>query len=67
MRFDGDKILMTYRKKTGPATYIAFENAFSAIFKKMLQYVKDTHAAGLTWQQGGIACSDYTGRHGWLW
>jgi hypothetical protein len=60
MRFVGDKILMTYRK-TGPATYITFENSFSAIFKTMTQYVKDHHPCGLGWQQnGGILTSSYT-------
>jgi hypothetical protein len=60
MRFVGDKILMTYRK-TGPESYITFENAFSAIWKLMIQYVKDNHPAGVAWQQnGGIPVSDYT-------
>jgi adenylyl cyclase-associated protein len=59
MRFIGDKILMGYRK-TGPITYITYENSFSAIWKAMTQYVKDFHPAGLAWQQGGIPTSDYT-------
>lgn len=60
MRYIGDKILMGYRK-TGPATYITFENSYSAIWKKVLEYVKEHHPAGLRWQQGGIALADYTG------
>merc|ERR1719272_1266606 len=60
MRYVGDKILMSYRK-TGPATYITYENTFSAIWKKVLEYVKEYQPAGLKWQQGGIAFDAYNG------
>lgn len=57
MRFTGDKILTTYRRSD--PKMIAFENTFSAIWKKVSPYVKEHHPAGLKWQQGGISTDKY--------
>eukprot|EP00658_Telonema_sp_P-2_P015197 TRINITY_DN15835_c0_g1_i2.p1 TRINITY_DN15835_c0_g1~~TRINITY_DN15835_c0_g1_i2.p1 ORF type:complete len:450 (-),score=128.80 TRINITY_DN15835_c0_g1_i2:428-1777(-) len=59
MRFTGDKILMTYRHKEGGDMYVKFENAYTAIWKKVLEYVGQHHQLGLSWNEAGISTSQY--------